>query len=101
MEDAVASRVARVADRSGYPGLVKEYKSLCEELNLPNPSKISTLSWKRQVKSAVMKANRSYLLELIESKYEKLDYHTSKEEDFKMKYYVTNLNMHDARMTLL
>ena len=50
-EDAVASRVARVADRSGYPGLMQEYKSLCAELNLPSPVKTSKLTWKRLVKN--------------------------------------------------
>ena len=51
-DDTVASRVARVADRAGYPGLIKEYKALCEEMNLPHPGKISSLSWKRQVKKS-------------------------------------------------
>ena len=62
-EDAVASRVARVADRAGYPGLVKEYKTLCQELELPHPGTMSAFSWKKKVKNAVMKANRSYLLD--------------------------------------
>ena len=97
-DDAVASRVARVADRAGYPGLIKEYKSLCEELKLPHPGKISTLSWKKQVKRAIIEANRIYLLEQIASKYEKLDYETLKKEDFVMKDYVRNLNMHEGRM---
>ena len=77
-EDAVASRVARVADRAGYPGLVKEYKSLCDELQLPHPATMSALSWKRKVKHAVMNANRSYLLDQIERNYQKLDYETLK-----------------------
>ena len=96
-EDAVASRVARVADRAGYPGLVKEYKSLCDELQLPHPATMSALSWKRKVKHAVMNANRSYLLDQIERNYQKLDYETLKQE-FELKEYVKNLCMHGGRM---
>ena len=67
-------------------------------MNLPHPGKISSLSWKRLVKKAILEANRLYLLEQIRSKYEKLDYETLKEEDFMMKDYVKNLNMHEGRM---
>ena len=59
---SVASRVARVADRAGYPGLMKEYKSLCLELDLPCPSKVSKHSWKRMVKKAIYEANKTNLL---------------------------------------
>jgi hypothetical protein len=87
-ENCVASRVARIADRSGYPGLMQEYQTLCTELNLPNPTKVSKHIWKNKVRNAVLKANRSYLLDQIQTKYEKLDYDTLKEEDYKMKDYV-------------
>ena len=97
-EDAVASRVARVADRSGYPGLMQEYKSLCAELNLPSPVKTSKLTWKRLVKKAITDANKSELLRQIEHKYAKLDFDTLKEETFELKGYVKSLNMYDGRM---
>ena len=69
-EDAVASRVARVADRAGYPGLMQEYKSLCAELNLPSPVKTSKLTWKRLVKKAITDSNKSELLGKIKNKYD-------------------------------
>ena len=94
----MASRVARVADRAGYPGLVTEYKTLCQELELPHPGTMSAFSWKRKVKNAVMKANRSHLLDQIETKYEKLDFETWKEEKFELKDYVKTLMLHEGRM---
>ena len=97
-EDAVASRVARVADRAGYPGLVKEYNTLCQELQLPHPSTMSAFSWKKKVKNEILKTNRSFLLQQIETKYEKLDYETLKEEKFELKGYVKTLMLHEGRM---
>jgi hypothetical protein len=57
-ESAVASRVAMVADRAGYPGLLREYKSLCSELDLPSPAKTSKLTWKQLVKKAIFEKNK-------------------------------------------
>ena len=57
-ESAVARRVARVADRAGYPGLMREYQSLCSELDLPSPAKTSKLTWKRLVKKAIFEKNK-------------------------------------------
>ena len=96
--DAVASRVAMVADRAGYPGLLKEYKSLCTEFNLPIPSKMSKQSWKNMVKTAIYEANKNNLLTLIKSKYQKLDYDILKNEKYEMKDYVKNLYLHEGRM---
>ena len=97
-KEAVASRVAKVAERAGYPGLMREYQTLCLEFDMPDPCKVSTLSWKNYVKKAVFKANRANLLDLVESKYEKLDYDILKEETFEMKDYVKTMNMQDGRM---
>jgi hypothetical protein len=76
----VASRIAIVAERAGYPGLIQEYQTLCAELKLPNPKQVSKLSWKRLVKKAVTEVNRVNLLEIIQSKYEKLNFDELKEE---------------------
>ena len=95
---AVASRVATVAQRAGYPGLMKEYQELCSDLKLPNPKQVSKLSWKRLVKKAVTEANRKNLLEIIQNKYEKLDYDVLKEERYEAKEYLRTLNLYDARL---
>ena len=67
------------------------------ELNLPDPKKVTRLTWKNRVKDAVGKANSSYLLDLIKNKYEKLNYESLKEENFEMKEYVTKMSLQDAR----
>ena len=78
-ESAVASRVAMVADRAGYPGLMREYQSLCSELDLPSPAKTSKLTWKQLIKKAIFEKNKKELLDQVESKYKKLDYEKLKE----------------------
>ena len=97
-ETAVASRVAKVADRAGYPGLMQEYQSLCTEMKLPSPTQTSKLTWKRLVKKAIVDANKAELLYQIENNYEKLDYEILKEEQYEIKEYVKSMNMHDGRM---
>ena len=95
---SVASRVARVEDRAGYPGLVQEYKSHCAELGLSNPTKYSKLSWKNSLKNAIIDANRKCLLDEIKRRYEKLDHETLKNEKYEIKDYVRNLTLHDGRL---
>ena len=87
-----------VADRAGYPGLMREYQSLCSELDLPSPAKTSKLTWKRLVKKAIFEKNKKELLDQVESKYKKLDYEKLKEEKFEMKEYVKSMRMHDGRL---
>ena len=97
-ESAVASRVAMVADRAGYSGLLQKYQSLCSELDLPSPAKTSKLTWKRLVKKAIFEKNKKELLDQVESKYKKLDYEKLKEEKFEMKEYVKSMRMNDGRL---
>ena len=97
-ESAVASRVAIVADMAGYPGLMREYQSLCSELDLPSPAKTSKLTWKQLVKKAIFEKNKKELLDQVESKYKKLEYEKLKEEKFEMKEYVKSMRMNDGRL---
>ena len=96
-ENSVASRVARVEARAGYPGLVKEYETICTELGLPTPVNISKASWKNWVKKAIVKANRSFLLEEIR-KYKKMNYDELKNEEFISKDYLKNLTLDEGRI---
>ena len=97
-EHAVASRVAKVADRAGYPGLIQEYQLLCTELGLPNPGTTSKLAWKRMVKKAIFEKNKKELLDQVERNYKKLEYEKLKEEKFEMKDYVKSMRMNDGRL---
>ena len=92
-KSSVANSLASIAEMRGYPGLMKEYKAVCSDLKLPNPSKVSQQSWKKLVRKAVTEANRVSILALIEEKYEKLDYQCLKNESFGMKDYVKTMNM--------
>ena len=68
---------------------------LCAELKLPNPKQVSKLSWKKLVKKAVTEVNRVNLLEIIQSKYEKLEYDELKEETYDVKEYMKTMNLYD------
>ena len=59
---------------STYMNIIQEYQTLCSELKLPNPKQVSKLSWIRLVKKSVTELNRVNLPEIIQSKYEKLNY---------------------------
>ena len=96
--DAVASKVARIATQTGYPGLLREYIELCTQYNLPCVRKISKQRWKRLVSAAILKENKTQLLHEIQTKYKKLDYEQLKNENFEIKDYMKNLRLGNARL---
>ena len=96
--ESVASRIAKVASVSGYPGLIQEYETLCREFNLPDPHSVSKLAWKRQVRRAITEVNKNDLLSQIRDKYEKLNYDSFKVETFSTQEYLKSLNVNDARL---
>ena len=94
--DAVASKVARIATQTGYPGLIREYIELCTQYNLPCVRKISKQRWKRMVNAAILKENKTHLLQEIQTKYKKLDYEQLKHENYEVKDYLKNLQLGNA-----
>ena len=96
--EALASKITKIAEVSGYPGLIQEYKTLCLEFKLPDPHTTARQAWKRQVKRAVTEVNKNELLSLIRDRYEKLDYESLKTEDFSTQEYLKTLNVNDARL---
>ena len=96
--DAVASKVARNATQNGYPGLIREYIELCMQYNLPCVRKISKQRWKRLVNAAILKENKTQLLQQIQTKYKKLDYEQLKHENYEVKEYFKNLQLGNARL---
>ena len=96
--EALASKITKIAEVSGYPGLIQQYKQLCMELKLPDPHTTAKQAWKRQVKRAVTEVNKNELLSVIREKYEKLDYETLKSETFSIQEYLKTLNVNDARL---
>ena len=64
----------------------------------PSSKPVSKLSLKRLVKKAVTEVNRVNLLEIVQSKYEKLNYDDLKEETYRAKDYLKTMNLYDARI---
>ena len=81
-----------------YPGLVMECDNLMEKYELTDIHTASKIQWKKAVKDAVCKQNKSSLLQKIQNGYKKLDYKTLREEKFETKEYLKSLNLPDARM---
>ena len=95
---AIASRVANLAARAGFPGLIREYKELCAKYNLPCARTVSKQVWKKLVKRAVTDANRINLLEQIQSRYKKLDHNILVNEQYETKQYFKTLRLSNARL---
>ena len=94
----VASRVAHVAMKAGYPGLMREYKELSSQYNLPCARNTSKQRWKKLLKRAIIDNNKKQLLGQIHSKYKKLDYSTLMNEEYETKGYMKKLRLSDARL---
>ena len=95
---SLAHEVAAIQSDMSYPGLVMECNNLMEEYELTDIHTASKIQWKRAVKDAVSKQNKSSLLQKIQNGYKKLDYKTLREEKFETKEYLKSLNLPDARM---
>ena len=93
----VARIVANIAIRAGHPGLMREYIQLCTQYNLPSALNTPKGVWKRLVKAAISEGSKANLLEQIQTKYKKLNYDALKNEKFKMKDYLEELRLSDAR----
>ena len=92
-DNTVASRVASQATRADYPGLMREYKQLCEDYSLPCARQVSKQGWKKLVKRAIFDANRTYLLQQIYTNYKKLDYNLLVNEKYETKEYLKTLRL--------
>ena len=95
---AVASRVASQATQADYPGLMREYKQLCEDYSLPCARQVSKQGWKKLVKRAILDANRTHLLQEIYTNYKKLDYNIFVEEKYETKDYLKTQKLSNARL---
>ena len=94
---ALASEIMRIQEALSYPGLVKECKNLQNFYNLPSPDTLSKIQWKTLVKRKVRNTNRKELI--AESKnLSKVDTSLLEKEEFKIRKYITILNVPDARL---
>ena len=94
--DSLAWEVAQIQMNLGLPGLMEECLSLTKELDLPKAENCSKSQWKNIVNKKVKEKTRNDLLGSI-AKYKKLEIEELEKEDFEIKPYMHNLNMHSAR----
>ena len=74
--DTLAKQIASIQSEQGYPGLITECEGLVAKLKLPDIRKtsLSKLQWKKIVKKSIVEKNRNDLLQMIATRYKKLDH---------------------------
>ena len=75
-----------------------ECQELVRKYNLPEVKQCSKLQWKKEVPNKVKEINENSLIEIVETKYKKLDHKEMKKETCKTKEYMKSLNLPDARL---
>ena len=98
-EETLARRFVDIQVQNNFPGLIAECKDLIRkyELNDVNTNDCSKLSWKRQVKSAIITKFEDEILEEMKH-YKKIDHAKKSKEDFELKSYFKNMNLEQSRM---
>ena len=94
--ESLAKEVLCKQDELQWPGLAKEVKDICVELDLPNIMKenIPTLQWKKAVKEA---CNIAATKELKKSMEDMSKVKHLVNEDFERKDYIKKNNIYEAR----
>ena len=100
LEDgALAKDILTAQKNQRMPGLVQECDEWIENLNLPNIFKedITKTQWKNLIKKKIKEENEKDLKSKMKN-YSKLKNSELMDEEFGMRVYLKNLNVHDARM---
>jgi hypothetical protein len=95
-EGVLARMVVEESDAKGWPGLAKEAREICEEINIPDINKYKTDVTKEMIKKAIAEMNNKAMMAEIE-KSKKLD--DIKNEEFTgiAEYFLDN-NIQNARL---
>ena len=95
---SLAYQVQKVQESEDLPGLTNECRVYIEELGLPNCllEDFPQQKWKNLVKKAILQKNESDLREAMKTK-KKLKDRKISHDNYGMKSYVSNLNIHETR----
>ena len=96
-EDSLAKEVLNVQARLAFPGLLNECEEYLVMFGVCDIRKYSDFQWKTFVKKNIRDLNRKQLLDWMKSSYKKLDHKIFMTEEFKMKPYLTQLQLDQAR----
>ena len=94
-EDSLAKEVLQVQSRLAFPGLLKECEEYLVMFGVCDIRKYSDLQWKTFVKNNIKDLKQ--LLDWMKSSYKKLDHKIFNKEEFKLKPYLTELQLDTAR----
>ena len=96
-DKSLAKDIAETQIKYNYPGLATECLKLMKKYNVPENINCTKKQWKKILDKAFEEHNKRKLLMRIKN-YKKLDYEKLKKEDYKIKDYLTSLNIADARL---
>ena len=101
-DDSLAKQVFNEQIQNEWPGLTKEVKNICYEWCVRDVTKKwqsepKANEWKEVLKKAAHVQNSKSLLKKM-MKMSKLEEYIDSEEEYEIKDYVKDLNMHDARV---
>ena len=97
--DSLAWEIAQIQNELHLPGLIQECKENIEELKLPEAEVCSKFQWKNTIKKKIKEKNKSDLLRQVRNKeYKKINADEMEKEEFGRKPYLSNLDIHSARM---
>ena len=95
-ENSLAAQIYKEQVEKGWPGLAKEAKQICEELDIEdvNSSTLSTSEFKRLVTGAIKTKDESILREQAQNK---TKCHNIMKEDYGKKEYLNDKKIEDVR----
>ena len=97
-DTALAKEIYIVQTELALPGLVKECNEFLVKFNITNIHNYTKGQWKNLVKTKIIELNKDDLLVQIRGRFKKLSFDKLKEESYKIKPYLSNLNLADARL---
>ena len=95
--DCLAKEIVEVQKVNNLPGLVKECLDVLHKAGIYDVASYSKKQWKNVVDKLCKKMNEDDLLQQMKN-YKKLDLNELKQENCKLKDYMSSLNLHSARL---
>ena len=98
-DTALAKEIYNVQVQLALPGLVQECEEFLVKCQITDVRNYSKCRWKTLVKFNIREYNKSDILQHIKTQgYKKLNYEEMENDSFRVKPYLSNLNITDARL---
>ena len=96
-ESSISHQVLRIQERLNFPSLRDEVINFLRKHEVFDVKSFSKRDWQRFVRRKILDMNRDFIVE-NSRKYKKIDHISMACEEFGIKEYFSNLNLHDSRL---